>query len=295
MVEFIKENLPGDVPLELVKVDGGHFAIGSDKYERESSIHGVEISDFHLGKYPITNEQFLPFLQEVGNQGEGRRVWVHLEGQYESVRCGIKKTDGTFQCVEGLEHHPMIYVSWHGAKAFCKWLSEKTGHSYRLPSEAEWEYAAKRGHSQGFLYAGSNKLKEVGWYNTNSHRETKPVGLKLPNKLGLYDMSGNVFEWCEDHWHDDYHEAPKDGGAWRGDKENERGVVRGGAIKRTKGEWFVAGLGASSITTAAFRSASGSIMTSGTTMWGFGLPGTNTWSLLYFFTLFAVGERFFKK
>ena len=224
------ETLPNGTLLELVKVEGGKFMMGGNNYNDEQPIHEVEVPDFHLGKYPITNEQFLPFLQEVGNQEEDGINWVNLEGQYEGVRCGIKKKDGTFHCVNGFEHHPMIFVSWHGAKAYCKWLSEKNSHTYRLPSEAEWEYAAKGGiYSQGFLYAGSNKLKEVGWYDINSHTEPKPVGLKCPNKLGLHDMSGNVFEWCEDHWHDDYNDALKDGSAWGGDKENEERVVRGGS------------------------------------------------------------------
>ena len=224
------EVLPNGTLLELVKVEGGKFMMGSNKHSSEKPIHKVNAPDFYIGKYPITNRQFLPFLQEMGNQEEEGTNWVNLEGQYEGVRCGIKKQDDAFHCVNRLEHHPMIYVSWHGAKAYCKWLSEKANKNYRLPTESEWEYAARGGKSsQGFPYAGSNKLKEVGWYYTNSHMETKPVGLKLPNRLGLYDMSGNVFEWCEDHWHDDHGEVPKDGSAWRGDKENEERVVRGGS------------------------------------------------------------------
>ncbi|NJL76778.1 MAG: formylglycine-generating enzyme family protein [Saprospiraceae bacterium] len=122
----------------------------------------------------------------------------------------------------------MVYVSWYGARAYCQWLAAQTGENYCLPSEAQWEYAARGGQqSKGFEYAGSHNLKEVGWYKTNSHSETKPVGLKKANELGLYDMSGNVREWCADEWNDDFQNAPKDGSPAKGD--NSEFVVRGGS------------------------------------------------------------------
>ena len=215
------EVLPNGTLLELVKIEGDNRLTGI------FHMHEVNVPGFYIGKYPITNQQFLPFLQEVGNQEEEGSNWVNLEGQYEGVRCGIKKQKDIFHCVDGLEHHPMIYVSWHGAKAYCKWLSEKANNNYRLPTKSEWKYAAEGGKNRkDFSHAGSNKLKEVGWYNTNSHAETKPVGLKLPNKLGLYDMSGNVFEWCEDYSNKG---TPKDGSAWREGKDIQERVVRGGS------------------------------------------------------------------
>lgn len=108
---------------------------------------------------------------------------------------------------------------------------------FTLPSEAQWEYAARGGQENrgengqwlnDYQYAGSNKIAEVTWYWDNSHRETKPVGLKKPNDLGLYDMSGNVWEWCLDNWHKNYEGAPNDGSAWIYNKISYR-VVRGGS------------------------------------------------------------------
>lgn len=109
-------------------------------------------------------------------------------------------------------------------------FSKATPPAFRLPSEAEWEYAARGGQSSGhFAYSGGDKLDEVGWYRENSHEETKEVGLKLANELGLYDMSGNVWEWCEDQYHETYRSAPKDGSAWLGLKTDAGRVLRGGS------------------------------------------------------------------
>ncbi len=211
-------------------IEGGSFMMGEKKREHAQPIHKVTVPSFYLGQYPVTNEEFLPFLNDQGNQEEGGTNWVNLEGNYEGTRCGIIKSDAGYECSLGLERHPMIYISWYGAQAYCKWLSEKTGKSYRLPSEAEWEYAARGGiHHSPFTYAGSNQLKEVGWYRTNSHGSTKPVGLKLANELDLYDMSGNVDEWCADHWHRNYDHAPDDGSAWIAGGEDSGRVVRGGS------------------------------------------------------------------
>lgn len=204
--------------------------MGSNDYEAAQPIHEVEVPSFYLGRYPITNEQFVPFLNAKGNQEEKGQRWVNLEGGYLGAKCGIKKSQDGFECIKGQEKHPMIYVNWYGAHAYCEWLSVQTGQAYHLPSESAWEYAARGGKYQSrFSYAGSNYLNEVGWYGQNSHDQTKPVGLKFPNELGLYDMSGNVWEWCTDYWHENYEGAPTDGSTWLTGGDSTRRVVRGGS------------------------------------------------------------------
>ncbi len=121
----------------------------------------------------------------------------------------------------------MENVSWDDiTNHFLPNLEKLTQRPFRLPSEAEWEYAAKAGGD--FIYAGGDDLHRVGWYAENSHRETKPVGLKMPNAWGLYDMSGNVYEWCEDDWHNNYDDAPADGCAWTDEPRGAHRVYRGG-------------------------------------------------------------------
>jgi formylglycine-generating enzyme required for sulfatase activity len=198
---IITETLPTGTSFDLIFVEGCTFTMGNDasRYDDEKPAHPVTVPDFYLGRYPVT-------------QG----LWQAVMGENPSYFKGMNR--------------PVEQVSWDDTQVFLEKLNELTGKTYRLPSEAEWDYAARGGNqSKGFVYAGSNKLKEVGWYYQNSHGETKPVGMKFPNELGLYDMSGNVWEWCADVWHDNYKGAPKDGSAWlEGGEQNWR-VVRGGS------------------------------------------------------------------
>ena len=191
--------LPNHIPLEMVKVEGGTFMMGENNYDDEKPIHEVKVPDFYIGKYPVTQEQ-----------------WAAVLGNYPAKFRG--------------RAHPVERVRWDDTQAFLKKLNQLTCETFRLPSEAEWEYAARGGkNNQGLQYAGSNKLKEVGWYNMNSNGQTQPVGLKLPNELGIFDMSGNVWEWCADHWHKNYEGAPVDGSAWVTEGEEDQRVVRGGS------------------------------------------------------------------
>jgi sulfatase modifying factor 1 len=161
----------------LVAVEGGCFMMGCDperdgECEEDEILHQVCLSDFMIGKYEVTQAQ-----------------WEAIMGENPSAFQDPACPD----C-------PVEKVSWEDIEIFLKKLKEKTGLNYRLPTEAEWEYAARGGNkSQHYKYAGTtNDLDSVAWYRDISGSKTHPVGQKAPNELGIYDMSGNVFEWCAD-------------------------------------------------------------------------------------------------
>ncbi len=194
--------------IPMIAVEGGDFMMGGDRYDEENPIHAVTLAPFEIGQYPVT-----------------QAIWEWVMQENPSFFKGAS--------------HPVEQVSWNDTQVFLKKLNalpdikrlnEQQGRQFCLPTEAQWEYAARGGkYSLSFPYAGSHELKEVGWFWENSHEATKPVGLKLPNELGLYDMSGNVREWCADYWHNDYENAPRDGSAWTVGGNDTHRVVRGGA------------------------------------------------------------------
>jgi len=215
------EYVPAVFP-ELVWVEGGIFQMGAGEADRgEGPAHDVEVESFYIGKYQVTCREYGAFCTATGRRDPCHRHWR-----------------GT--------NFPVVNVSWYDAVAYCNWLSEREGRDpcyrvegemvicdfdkdgYRLPTEAEWEYAARGGgESGGYRYAGSNNPDEVGWYRDNAGGRPHPVGGKKPNELGIYDMSGNVWEWCWDWYDEEYYEKA----VW----ENPRGpafgkcrVVRGG-------------------------------------------------------------------
>ncbi len=167
------------IKAKMVLVKGGTFQMGSNEYDSEKPVHPVTVSDFYISKYEVTFDEYDAFCEATKRQKPADQGW-------------------------GRGKRPVINVSWEDATAYCKWLSEKTGKNYRLPTEAEWEYAARGGaKSEGFEYSGSDDLDKVAWYSSNSKNQTHPVGQKKANELGLYDMSGNVWEWVQD-WYGDY-------------------------------------------------------------------------------------------
>ncbi|MDR2424426.1 MAG: SUMF1/EgtB/PvdO family nonheme iron enzyme, partial [Prevotellaceae bacterium] len=170
---------------EMVFVKGGSFLMGCTSEqdncdEDERPAHHVTVSDFYIGKYEVTQAQ-----------------WEQLMGtNIRQQRDKFQRRANIFG--EG-SNYPMYYVSWDEAQMFIERLNAATGKRYRLPTEAEWEYAARGGNkSKGYKYAGSNSLENVAWFYDNSGRSTHPIGTKMANELGIYDMSGNVREWCYD-------------------------------------------------------------------------------------------------
>ena len=193
----------GDVEFEMVYVEGGTFTMGgtseqgSDAYGFEKPVHSVTLSGFHIGKHEVT-------------QG----LWREVMGENPSYN---KSGDS----------YPEERVSWEDCQEFVRKLNARTGLKFRLPTEAEWEYAARGGRkSRGYKYSGSNSLGDVAWYRDNSGDKTHPVGRKSPNELGLYDMSGNVWEWCQD-WYGSYGSSSQTDPA--GPSNGSDRVLRGGS------------------------------------------------------------------
>jgi sulfatase modifying factor 1 len=182
--------------LDFVLVDGGTFMMGSEDYENET-LHEVELSTFKIQRTEVTQE-----------------LWEAVMG---SNPRGVKNW----------KENPVTHFSWNECQEFIKKLNKITGKKYRLPTEAEWEYAARGGKlSKGYKYSGSDNLDEVGWYFGNSNLKIHPVKEKKPNELGIYDMSGNVWEFCQD-WYGDYRTKVKKNP--KGSESGNAKVMRGGS------------------------------------------------------------------
>jgi formylglycine-generating enzyme required for sulfatase activity len=193
--------------LELVRIPSGKFMMGSDEYDSEKPIHEVTVPAFLMGKYAVTNAQ-----------------WEAVMGTKPAEKYDVK-----FQG----KNQPVVGVSWNNCVEFCRKLSITSGENIRLPSEAEWEYACWTGTQTKYHFGNDeNQLVSYAWYSNNSGGQTHPVGKKSPNQFGLYDMHGNVWEWCSDRWHENYNGAPIDASSWDSGTENNR-VLRGGSWNRS--------------------------------------------------------------
>ncbi len=188
-----------EIETAMVAIAGGTYAMGNDAQMRERPVHIVTVPDFHLSKYQVTQALWTAVM--VGNPSH-------------------------FQISP---QHPVDSVSWEMAMEFIHRLNEKTGQKYRLPTENEWEYAARGGmQGRGHQFAGSDELAAVAWYNGTSGFQTHPVGGKLPNELGLHDLCGNVWEWCADRVPKEYAQ-PDRIPTWEENAGSNDRILRGGS------------------------------------------------------------------
>ncbi|MFM6436593.1 MAG: formylglycine-generating enzyme family protein, partial [Microcystis panniformis] len=228
--QYFSEDLGNDITLEMVAIPGGTFLMGTEDEEIERLVkkfnwegfrwgrpqHQVTVPPFFIGKYPITQAQWKAIAATA-------KIDTDLELEPSNFKG---------------DELPVERVNWYQATEFCKRLSRETKREYRLPSEAEWEYACRAGTTTPF-YFGETITGELANYNASriyaeepkgEYREqTTPVGQFPPNAFGLYDMHGNVWEWCADTWHDNYDGAPTDGSAWIDNGNDNRSPSRGGS------------------------------------------------------------------
>jgi formylglycine-generating enzyme required for sulfatase activity len=219
---YLTEDLGNGVTLEMVYIPGGTFLMGSPesegkRYSNERPQHSVAVKPFLISKYAITKAQW----KEVASLTE-----VRQELKLRPSRSGGNS-------------HPVTQVSWHDAVEFCDRLSQKTGHEYRLPTEAEWEYACRAGTTTPFHF-GETITSTLANYDARESYRSKPQGseatttpvgsFQVANPFGLFDMHGNVWEWCLDQWHENYDNAPTTGDVWLYSSENQNRVMRGGSL-----------------------------------------------------------------
>ena len=200
----VDEYTVGDINFKMIRVEGGTFMMGatseqgSDAYDDGKPVHSVTLSSYYIGETEVT-----------------QALWKAVMGGNPSNFKG--------------DTRPVECVSWDDCKTFIRKLNSLTGKSFRFPTEAEWEFAARGGtKSRGYKYSGSNSIQEVAWYHTNSGGRTHPVKKKEPNELGIYDMNGNVWEWCQDRY----------GNYKLGEQTNPLGPARGSCRISRGGCWY---------------------------------------------------------
>jgi formylglycine-generating enzyme required for sulfatase activity len=219
---YFTEKLGDAIGLDMILVPSGTFRMGSPEAEPERSEdegpqHEVSVSSFFMGRYPVTQAQW------------------RFVAALDEVKRALEPDPSNFKG----DKRPVEQVSWYDAVEFCDRLATHTDRPYRLPSEAEWEYACRSGTTTPF-YFGKTLTTELANYDGNAtydvgtqgeyRNETTPVDhFEIANAFGLCDMHGNVDEWCEDHWHKNYEDAPTDGSAWLTEDESANRILRGGS------------------------------------------------------------------
>ncbi len=194
-------------PPETILVAEGELLLGSANPEDSNPFHKERVTAFLLSKYPVTVSDFAHFIKSsnyLTTADQFDSSYTIFENRTHADRgVNWRCNSSGFAHEEAGKNYPVIHISWIDACAYCNWLSRKTSRRWRLPSDIEWEYAARGGanspHAED-AYSGGTDLEEYGWYLGNSEGNSQPVGLKTPNYLGLYEMSGNVFEWCSNSW-----------------------------------------------------------------------------------------------
>ena len=223
---------------DMVLIPGGKFKMGSpdgeaDRQDHEGPVHEVEISPFYLCTKEASMELFTKYYEETVRPGDrdkdGNPIPDAEKKKDVDGVTGPTPVYGDLTMGWGAEGRPAIAMTWHNAMFFCEWLSKKTGKKYRLPTEAEWEYACRAGTTTPYTFGDdADSLEEYAWFEDNSDECTQPCVEKKPNAWGLYDMAGNVREWVLDVYAEDYYgKAPaKDP---KGPGEGKIHVARGGA------------------------------------------------------------------
>ncbi|MGK7923180.1 MAG: formylglycine-generating enzyme family protein [Trichodesmium sp.] len=221
-VSVIKEYLDNEIFIEIVSIPQGIFVMGSPETEakrlaNEGPQHPVNIAPFFMSKYPINQAQ-----------------WQIVASEFPQINIPLNPDISKFKG----KHLPVESISWYEANEFCARIAQKTGKNYRLPSEAQWEYGCRANTTTPF-YFGETITTNLANYNGNSNYgevsrglwrgQTTKVGSFPGNTFGLYDMHGNVWEWCADDWHSNYNFAPSDGRIWQSESSSLYKVLRGGS------------------------------------------------------------------
>jgi hypothetical protein len=209
---------------DMIEIPAGSFMMGSQEFDSEQPVHPVQIKRFAMSKTEITRGQFAAFVDATGYV-YGKSCWIWTGRDWRDSSDGSWLNPGFKQS----NNDPAVCLNWDDVQAYIQWLQQKTGHTYRLPTEAEWEYAARSGSESAWSFGGDEaELVNHAWIRTNSGNRTQPVAQKPANRFGLHDMHGNVWEWTLDCATNNYNNAPPDGSAWNKNGCTQR-VVRGGS------------------------------------------------------------------
>lgn len=218
-----------------VFVKGGSFLMGTflSKSKDERPIHRIKLSDFYIGKYEVSNSEFALFLNAKGNFSNQHYTWINLKGKWRNEKCRIFFQDSIYKVEKGYENHPVLFVSWYGANAYCNW------NGGRLPTEAEWEYAALGGSkSKKYVFSGSDIANKCAIFKDNSNEKIHNIATKKPNELGIYDMSGNLSEYCSDWYSENYYKKSTRNNPKGPDSGNYK-VYRGGSFYTEKQSLYI--------------------------------------------------------